>query len=435
MSGYGKWRRRDEDPRPGHEHEHEQSHAGNEIVNHGPDGQDHGGQSPGDHDLDGHVPDGQGLEGLLGSLGRSSDGQGQGQGSQSSGSKGLGGKGQSGTGLGSDALGSDELALRRLLHQAVQEIEPTDGTLDHLRRAVPARRARKRQAVVGMAAAALFIGTAIPALVHVSNATGSNADPSIAGNSSQTQGGANQGKETDGGSHASGGSSSSSKGKGGKKDTTDKGKGAGTATGGGSADPSASVAAATECTAAQLGGGGGSVGTPDSTGAVYGSLAVSNISTTACTVTGAGGVSTAVAGAADASKVGVANHVAGDAAAGLPDPSTEVAQLLLQPGTSYVVKFAWVPSETCPTTGGTTGSTDPTPTPTPTPTEGSTDTGGTTTTTDGTTGEAPQLVTEDGVADGSVTVSLTAAVGSPTTSATVSNACAGTVYRTGMLAS
>ena len=434
MSGYGKWRRRDEDPRPGHEHGHEQSHAGNEIVNHGPDGQDHGGQSPGDHELDGQGPNGQslngqglggqGLEGLLGALGRGADGQG----SQSS-------HGQGVKGLGADELGPDELALRRLLHQAVQEIEPTDGTLDHLRRAVPARRARKRQAVVGMAAAALFIGTAIPALVHVSNATGSGADPSIAGNSSQTQGGANQGKETDGGSRSSGGSSTSSHGKdkGDQKGQKGNGKGAGTTTGGGSADPSASVAAATECTAAQLGAGAGSVGGPDSTGVVYGSLPISNISTTACTVTGAGGVSTAVAGAADASKVSVSNHVAGDAAVGLPDPSTEVAQLLLQPGTSYVVKFAWVPSETCPTTGGSTGSTDPTPT--PTPSETTTDSGGTTTTTDGTTGEAPQLVAEEGVADGSVTVSLTAAAGSATTSATVSNACSGTVYRTGMLAS
>ncbi|MET7697053.1 MULTISPECIES: hypothetical protein [unclassified Streptomyces] len=397
-------------------------------MNHGPEGQDHGGQSPGDHDLDGQGLNSHGLDGLLSALGQSPA---SGEGSRSQGVK-QGFK----AGQGFDELGSDELALRRLLHQAVDEIEPTDGTLEHLRRAVPARRARKRQAVVGMAAAALFIGTAIPALVHVSNATGSDADPSIAGNSSQTQGGSSQGKETDGGSRASGGSSSTSKGtdkgKDGKKDR-DKDKGPGTATGGASAGPSASVAVASECTATQLGAGATSVGTPDSTGAIYGSLPISNISTTACTVTGAGGVSTAVAGAADASKVSVVNHVAGDAAVGLPDPATEVAQLLLQPGTSYVVKFAWVPSETCPTTGGSTGSTDPSPD--PTPTEGSTDTGGTTTTTDGTTGTSAQLVREDGVADGSVTVSLTAPVGSPMASATVSNACAGTVYRTGMLAS
>ncbi|MCZ9347385.1 hypothetical protein NGM37_57770, partial [Streptomyces sp. TRM76130] len=60
--------------------------------------------------------------------------------------------------------------MRRLLHRAVEEVEPREGALEQLRRAVPARRARKRQAAVGMAAAALLIGTAVPALLHVSDA-------------------------------------------------------------------------------------------------------------------------------------------------------------------------------------------------------------------------------------------------------------------------
>jgi hypothetical protein len=313
-----------------------------------------------------------------------------------------------------------------MLHQAVQEIEPTDGTLEHLRRAVPARRARKRQAVIGMAAAALFIGTAVPALVHVSNSTGSNADPSIAANSSQSQGGTSQGKGPDGGSSAVGGSSGASKDKGkdDQKGKPDKGKGAGSGATTGGPDPSASAAAAPACTADQLGGGTSVLADPDSTGAVYGSFAISNVSTTGCTVSGAGGVTTTPSGAADASKITVTTHVSGDAATGLPDPTTEVASLVLQPGTSYVVKFAWVPSETCPTTGG--GD----PSPDPSTTEGATDTGGTTTES----GTAPQLVTEDGVADGSVTISYTAATGTASASTSVSNACAGTVYRTGLLA-
>lgn len=356
-------------PEP-HEDEREQ-HAGNGTVNHGPDG----------HRPDGPDPDG---------------------------------------------LGSDKLALRRLLHQAVQEIEPTDGTLEHLRRAVPARRARKRQAVVGMAAAALFIGTAVPAFVHVSNSSGSNADPSIAANTSQAQGGAGEGKGPDGGDgKAAGGSGDTSKdtGKDGQKDAPDKGKdGGGGATTGG-ADPTASAVTAVACTAEQLGGATSAVGTPDSAGAVYGSFSVSNISTTACTVSSAGTVSVAAQGAADPAKIGVATHVSGDAATGLPDPSTEVTSMVLQPGASYVVKFAWVPSETCPTTSE--------PSPDPSPTEGATDTGGTSAETGGTTA---QLVTEDGVADGSVVVSNMAETGTATSSATVSNACAGTVYHTGILA-
>lgn len=45
-----------------------------------------------------------------------------------------------------------------------------------------------------------------------------------------------------------------------------------------------------------------------------------------------------------------------------------------------------------------------------------------------------QMLTADGTADGSVTVSHTSEAGSPTVSATVLNACAGTVYYTGVLA-
>lgn len=43
-------------------------------------------------------------------------------------------------------------------------------------------------------------------------------------------------------------------------------------------------------------------------------------------------------------------------------------------------------------------------------------------------------MTEDGTADGSVVVSYTAEPAAPTASATVSGACAGKVYWTGLLA-
>ncbi|MEU9284933.1 hypothetical protein AB0D57_09445 [Streptomyces sp. NPDC048275] len=415
------------------EHEHKQSHAGNESVNHGPDGQ------PDEQGLGGLGPDGQG-SGEQGSGGQSLDGQGSdGQGSDGQALDGPGsgdhGPGDHGPGdhepggPGPEGFGSDELALRRLLHQAVQEIEPTDGTLEHLRRAVPARRARKRQALVGMAAAALFIGTAVPALVHVSNASGSNPDPSIAGNSSQVQGGTSQGKGPDGGGSVTDGGSSASheQGKPGSKTSTpDKGKGTSTGAATGGPAPSASAESAPACTAIQLGGVTSTVGAPDATGAVYGSFTISNVSTTSCTVSGSGAVSTAVQGAADPAKITVVSHVAGDVATGLPDPSTEVASLVLPPSASYAVEFAWVPSETCPTTG-----TEPSPDPT-TPTDDSTTSGGTGTDTGGT-GTSTQLLTDEGVADGSVTVSHTDATGAVTASTTVSNACAGTVYRTGML--
>ncbi|MFD9096203.1 hypothetical protein [Streptomyces collinus] len=372
---------------PTHEQEHTQSHAGNGTVNHGPDE-----------------------------------------------------KGPEGLGPGLDGPASDELDLRRLLQSAVDDIEPRTGTLDHLRRAVPARRARKRQAAVGMAAAALFIGTAVPALIHVSNAGGTDPNTAMAGQSSEAQGGATQGKDPDGGADSAGGTPGKttgpgrSSGKPGKQGGTG-GNGTGSTSG---VNPSASAAAdAPPCTAAQLGSATQSVGAPDSVGVVYGTFHLTNTSATACTVGGPGTVGVTAQGAADQSKIGSARHVSGDPAAGLPDPSVEVATLVLQPGAAYEEKFAFVPSETCPTTGGTTGGGSdtggPSPDPSPTPDAGAAGSGGGTDTT-GTTGVTTQLGTEDGgPADGSVLVTHTAQAGT-TVSATVGNACAGTVYYTGVLA-
>ncbi|MGW7277094.1 hypothetical protein ACWGIV_02050 [Streptomyces sp. NPDC054844] len=338
---------------------------------------------------------------------------------------------------GPDGLDSDELALRRMLHHAVQDVEPSDGTLDQLRRAVPARRARKRQAAVGVAAAALFLGTAVPALVHVSGATGPGADPSVAGNSSQAQGGASQGVDPAGGQSGIAGSAGTDEGKGkaDPKKTPGKDEESGAATGSSpGADPSASTAADIPvCTAKQLGPAVASSAAPDSTGVVYGSFRVTNVSSDGCTVVGPGNVVTTPQGAADAAKIGTARHAAGDAAAGLPDPSLETATLTLAAGSAYEVRFAWVPSETCPTTGGTTGGGTGGPSPVPSPTEEPTAAGGAATSGGGDAGATPQLVTEDGPADGSVSVTYTPEGGAGSATATVSDACAGTVYWTGVL--
>ncbi|GHB50316.1 hypothetical protein GCM10010377_46740 [Streptomyces viridiviolaceus] len=337
---------------------------------------------------------------------------------------------------GPDGLASDELALRRMLHQAVQDLEPGDGTLEHLRRAVPARRARKRQAAVGMAAAALFIGTAVPALVHVSNSSGPGANPSVAGNASQAQGGSGQGKDPAGGQSGIAGSSGTAEGTD-KADPKEKPKEkeTGAATGAtAGADPSSSAAAdVPPCTAQQLGPAVASSAAPDSTGAVYGSFRVTNVSSDGCTVTGPGAVTVAPQGAADATRIGTARHAAGDAAAGLPDPSLESGSLTLASGAAYEVQFAWVPSETCPTTGGTTdGGSTGGPSPEPSPTADATADSGTVT--GGETGTTTQLVGEDAPADGSVAVTYTPEPGSASATATVSDACAGTVYWTGVLA-
>ncbi|WP_437017666.1 hypothetical protein [Streptomyces sp. enrichment culture] len=332
---------------------------------------------------------------------------------------------------------ADELALRRLLHQAVQDVEPRDGTLEYLRRAVPARRARKRQAVVGMVAAALFVGTAIPALVHVTGSTGDGANPSVAGHASQAQGGTGEGEEPDGGRSATGGSSPRT-GDGRtagprEKDETER-PGSGTGGTAGGASPSAGTdTGAPPCTAGQLGSATASSGAPDSTGTVYGSFRVTNVSSAGCTVGGPGSVSVAPQGAADPARIGTARHVAGDAAAGLPDPSLEAAQLTLAPGASFEVRFAWVPSETCPTAGGDAGGSTGGPSPAPTPTADASETAAATDG-GGETGATTQLVTEDGTAAGSVAVTYTDQTGTASATATVTGACAGTVYWTGVLA-
>ncbi|MDQ0992090.1 hypothetical protein [Streptomyces sp. V3I7] len=340
---------------------------------------------------------------------------------------------------GPEGLGPDELALRRMLHSAVDSMEPRDGTLDHLRRAVPARRARKRQATVGMVAAALFVGTAIPALVHVSHSTGS-PNTSIAGQASQAQGGTGQGKDPAGGV----GSVAGSEGHAAKEHQQgrkhgDKGKGGASSTAGSTAGagPSASTdAGAPLCTAEQL-GGTATADAPDSAGVVYGTFRVANISATRCSVAGVGTVGAVPYGAADPARIATARHVAGDAATSLPDPSTELTSLVLLPGSAYEEKFAFVPSGACPTpgTGGTGGTDGGTPTDSPT-TEPSppVDAGTTSGSDDGApSGTSPQMVTEEGPADGSIGVSHTPAPGGPTVSTTVGNACAGTVYWTGLL--
>ncbi|MFK0172488.1 hypothetical protein ACIQU5_27190 [Streptomyces sp. NPDC090306] len=338
-------------------------------------------------------------------------------------------------GLPEAGLGADELDLRRLLHRAVEDVEPRDGALEHLRRAVPARRTRKRQAAVGMAAAALFVGTAVPALLHVSNSVGSTADPSIAGNASQAQGGSGQNAGSDSGrsnSATSSGQASEKGATGVTKDPKDPPSGAGSTTDDGS-DPSSAAAGVADCTATQLGSGTTTLGAPDSVGTVYGSFRVTNISTTGCTVTDAGSVTVLAQGAADAAKVGVAQHVAGDPATGLSDTAGAPARLLLLPGAAYEVKFAWVPSETCPTSSGTVGGDDSgTGGASPAPSPSGDDTATTGTSTGGDTGLTEQLMPEDGTADGSVVVSYTPQAGAPAVTVTVPNACAGTVYRAGV---
>ncbi|WP_255948910.1 hypothetical protein [Streptomyces odontomachi] len=338
-------------------------------------------------------------------------------------------------GSGDPAFGADELALGRLLKEAVQDVEPRPGSLDHLRHAVPARRARKRQALVGLVAAAVLLCTAVPAVIHVTRSGGSGGDhTSVAGHGEAVHGGTSGGKDTDGGRQGPGQT-------GGTTGGADKGSGHGTGDGtdqsGGASsgpDPDRTLAATSPaCAATALGNVQSTIGTADADGRVYGSFRVTNVSDSDCTIEGAGTVATVAQGAADPSKINVVDHTAGDPASGLPSPAAEPAQLILQPGAAYEIKFAWVPSETCQPEGGSGG-----PTADPTPSTGG-DSGSDRTemapsSSDGSQ-MSTQLYSEDVTpGEGSVTVSHTADPGAPSATTTIPHACAGTLYRTGLLA-
>ncbi|WP_406095347.1 hypothetical protein [Streptomyces sp. NBC_01013] len=346
-----------------------------------------------------------------------------------------------GPGSGSGDVSLDEAALRRMMRGAVQGLEPSDGTLDHLYRAVPARRARRRQALVGVAAAALLIGTAVPAFVHVANSEGSStASPAIAGHGEQAQGGNGEepGAESgDGGGAGGGGQQSGTKGVPDSTATPSGSSGPDTdekGSGGSVDDPAASAEAAMPaCAADQLGVASASTGAAGADGTVYGSFRIANVSGKDCSVSSGGTVGFAAAGAADPARIVVVRHIQGDPASGLPDPAQEAATVLLKPSMAYEVKFAWVPQETCPTAGGS---------PSPTPTDGAAgSTGvaaGSTTGTgagDGEAGTQTQFGSEegDGVAQGTVSVQHTPEPGAPVAETKIDNACAGTIYRTGVL--
>ncbi|WP_432076669.1 hypothetical protein [Streptomyces wuyuanensis] len=322
--------------------------------------------------------------------------------------------------------GRDELALRRLLQGAVGDLEPTAGALEHLRRAVPARRARKRQALVGMAASVILLGTAVPAFVHVASSGGLDDRPVNAGHGEQAQGGTGEEERLDGGQAANGdpegrqpsvpGAPSAPQ----QSPTPDAAATAGTPGGTGTSPTDSAVASTPACEASQLGVNAAQAGAAEADGKVYGTFRISNVSPNECSIGAAGSVTFRTAGAADAAKISVVTHTTGDAASGLPDPSQEISAMVLKPEASYEVKFAFVPSETCPTTGAS---------PDPTPTDGASGT------TDGTgtaSNTEPQL--DDGtVADGSISVVHTPEPGGPNAEATIAGACAGTIYRTGLL--
>ncbi|MFE2926433.1 hypothetical protein [Streptomyces goshikiensis] len=345
----------------------------------------------------------------------------------------------------------EEAALRSLLSGAVQDLRPSEGALDRLRYAVPARRARKRQVLVGAAAAVLLAGTAIPTAIRLTAAEDSTADHSAIAGHGEQQGG-KHGAASDPHQNGSGalaqkppkapgksgeglGATEAQPGSqtpGAATAGTESGPATpGTATGKNPLPPAA-AAGLPGCGAAQL-GVHVSARAPQADGKVFGSFKVTNVSGKGCAVTGPDTVTAAPApGAAtgQAPAVSVVGHRPGDpASALLTDPSAEPPVLTLQPNAAYEVQFAWVPSgEPCPA-----ASPEPGAKPSEKPAEaaagaeaaGGGDSAAAADPRAGGGGAAPEA--------SGVEVSHTPVSGAPTTQTTIPSACGGTVYRTGAI--
>lgn len=336
----------------------------------------------------------------------------------------------------------DEEALRGLLRGAVEGLEPADGALERLRCAVPARRRLKRQAIVGAAAVALLASAAVPAALHLTagpdTGTGRSAMAGHGAEAGGKPGAASSDPHQNGsGSHPratrSGGGAPEAGGTTGEPDRaaggsptggvtagpTSSGADPGTAVGGGNGpQPPAAASGVPGCGAEQL-GVVGSARTPEADGKIYGSFKVTNVSPLGCAVTGPDTVTAAAAAGAPTgpgSGVAVVGHTAGDPASGLlPDPSPEAPVLVLPPNSAYEVRFAWVPpAEPCATASPDAGTKPP----------------------QGQSADTPVVEPETGAtppeAPG-VAVSHTPPTGAPVTRTTITEACGGTVYRTGAI--
>ena len=238
----------------------------------------------------------------------------------------------------------EERALRELLHRAVAGLHPEPDALPRIRRAVPARRARHRQAWTCAALVAAVLAVALPTLHGLPGLQLS--DGSAPGAAGATAGGrpvlAASRRPTpvlpgpgDADATASAGALSPAQPSGSASSAAPAG--------GASAAPSGS---APPCARADLGPGTAQLGTPDAAGRRYGVFTVANVSGRACLLTDPGTVT--VSGGAG--PVAVVDHRAGDPADGLPDPATAPSPLVLAAAGGYRLSFAWVPDTLCPAT-------------------------------------------------------------------------------------
>ncbi|MBW1597896.1 hypothetical protein [Streptomyces sp. JJ38] len=232
-------------------------------------------------------------------------------------------------------LPEDEDELRRLLQDAVRDIEPSRDALDHLRHAVPVRRARRRHAMIGAATAVLVTAVTVP-LMTTGVVPGPLAEDDRANAAHSTDAGSGKpygGRDTTGAQGESSGDE-------------------GTGDGGAASRPSTSPSpddtdglgpSSPSCLRDQLGEPEAEVGKPDEDGVIHGAFRFTNVSGESCRVGAADQLSAKARGEADATAITVLDHTAGGRAPGLPEPPEVVKELILRPGESFQVRFAWMP--------------------------------------------------------------------------------------------
>ncbi|MEE1930222.1 hypothetical protein V1J52_18875 [Streptomyces sp. TRM 70351] len=278
---------------------------------------------------------------------------------------------------------ADAEALHQLMRDVVSGIQPSPDALDHLRRAVPARRARRRHTAIGAAAAVLVTAVTVPALMSTGVVPGPLGDD---GRTNAAHSGRNDGGEPYGGREAAGPAGGAA----------DEGPDGGTGgegttspaepTRGSSSSPDgtdAAGAASPRCARDQLGEPVVRVGEPQEDGSVHGSFRLANVSGDSCRVPGGDQLTATARGAADPAAVTVLEHTGDGRVTGLPGPGTS-DELVLRPGDSYQVRFAWLPDTArgangcpAPPEEPASGSPGPGPEPEPEPSTGDGTTGGT----------------------------------------------------------
>ncbi|NUS16520.1 MAG: hypothetical protein HOY69_34840 [Streptomyces sp.] len=332
----------------------------------------------------------------------------------------------------------DEAALRDLFHQAVRDIRPAPDALEHLRRAVPARRQHRRQAMAGGVAALLLVGAAVPALIHAADTGGSTvAAPAGTAGTHASQPDEDGHLDTWGSTDDTGQADGGRDGDGSGRHATTGGVAGQSNT---SASPgSLTPADAPACSSSQLGKGSSKAGSPDSDGRIYGWFRVANVSDVACAVPPDPGTVAVIAhGSADSTQITVVNHTAGDPATGLPSPADD-EPVVLAPGQTYEVAFAWVPAGTgpggCPPTSPPPDSPTATPSPTDTGAPVSGDSGATDAPVAPDTPSGPDGPTSGTAQPAAISLTHTPAAGAPlVVGPTLQGTCAGTVYTTDPIA-